>query len=293
MIKLISSDMDGTLLDSYRQITPINIEAIKKAQENGINFIINTGREYPNARALVESAGLKCDLICSNGSCAFDKDGNLLFEHEIDKETIRKIFDAFNEYSMEPSLYTTEGRISLLPLKERKIYTRDVFIPAIQVNHPDMEYTLDDFRELVDNVIFVDGPEALLNSDHRILKISSNSPDHEALKKLRVELEKIPGLAVVSTVPTDIEITSVHAQKGSTLLDYAKRDGLTPDEIVAIGDSENDYSMLSIPGIHSVAMENACDMIRNICVYQTRANTRDGIAYIINCILADRENFTL
>ncbi|SCJ26988.1 Uncharacterized phosphatase YwpJ [uncultured Eubacterium sp.] len=293
MIKLISSDMDGTLLDSYRQITPINIEAIKKAQENGINFIINTGREYPNARALVESAGLKCDLICSNGSCAFDKDGNLLFEHEIDKETIRKIFDAFNEYSMEPSLYTTEGRISLLPLEERKIYTRDVFIPAIQVNHPDMEYTLDDFRELVDNVIFVDGQEALLNSDHRILKISSNSTDHEALKKLRVELEKIPGLAVVSTVPTDIEITSVHAQKGSTLLDYAKRDGLTPDEIVAIGDSENDYSMLSIPGIHSVAMENACDIIRNICVYQTRANTRDGIAYIINCILADRENFKL
>ena len=293
MIKLISSDMDGTLLNSYRQITPINIEAIKKAQENGINFIINTGREYPNARALIEAAGLKCDLICSNGSCAFDKDGNLLFEHEIDKETIHKIFDAFNKYYMEPSLYTTEGRISLLPLEERKIYTRDVFIPAIQINHPDMKYTLDDFRELVDNVIFVDGQEALLNSDHRILKISSNSTDHEALKKLRVELEKIPGLAVVSTVPTDIEITSIHAQKGSTLLDYAKRDGLTPDEIVAIGDSENDYSMLSIPGIHSVAMENACDMIRNICVYQTRANTRDGIAYIINCILADRENFTL
>ena len=46
MIKLISSDMDGTLLDSYRQITPINVEAIKRAQENGINFIINTGREY-------------------------------------------------------------------------------------------------------------------------------------------------------------------------------------------------------------------------------------------------------
>ena len=269
MIKLISSDMDGTLLDSYRQITPINVEAIKRAQENGINFIINTGREYPNARGLVEAAGLKCDLICSNGACAFDK------------------------YGMEPALFTTEGRISLLPLEEREIYTRDVFIPAIQVNHPDMKYTLDDYRELVDDVIFVDGQEALLNSDHRILKITSNSPDHESLKKLRVELEKIPGLAVVSTVPTDIEITSINAQKGSSLLDYAKKDGLKPEEIIAIGDSENDYSMLSIPGIHSVAMENACDMIRNICVYQTRANTRDGIAYIINCILADRENFKL
>ena len=133
MIKLISSDMDGTLLDSYRQITPINVEAIKRAQENGINFIINTGREYPNARGLVETAGLKCDLICSNGACAFDKDGNLLFEHILDKETVRTIFDAFNKYGMEPALFTTEGRISLLPLEEREIYTRDVFIPAIQV----------------------------------------------------------------------------------------------------------------------------------------------------------------
>mgnify|MGYP000255148975 CR=1 FL=1 len=167
MIKLISSDMDGTLLDSYRQITPINVEAIKRAQENGINFIINTGREYPNARGLVEAAGLKCDLICSNGACAFDKDGNLLFEHILDKETVRTIFDAFNKYGMEPALFTTEGRISLLPLEEREIYTRDVFIPAIQVNHPDMKYTLDDYRELVDDVIFVDGQEVSAVVNHQ------------------------------------------------------------------------------------------------------------------------------
>ena len=83
------------------------------------------------------------------------------------------------------------------------------------------------------------------------------------------------------------------AQKGIALLQYAEQFGYTPEEMVAIGDSENDYSMLSIPGIHSVAMENASDAIRNICVYQTRANTRDGIAYIINCILTDRENFKL
>ena len=67
-------------------------------------FIINTGREYPNARGLVEAAGLKCDLICSNGACAFDKDGNLLFEHILDKETVRTIFDAFNKYGMEPCI---------------------------------------------------------------------------------------------------------------------------------------------------------------------------------------------
>lgn len=41
------------------------------------------------------------------------------------------------------------------------------------------------------------------------------------------------------------------------------------------------------------AMDNAVEMIKNVCVYQTRANTKDGIAYILKCILADRENFEL
>ncbi len=48
MIKLISSDMDGTLLDSYRQITQVNIDAIRTLQDSGVEFIINTGREYQN-----------------------------------------------------------------------------------------------------------------------------------------------------------------------------------------------------------------------------------------------------
>lgn len=293
MIRLISSDMDGTLLDSYRKITQVNIDAIRKLQENGIKFIINTGREYPNVVGILKEAGLQCDMICSNGSCGFDKSGQLLFEHTISKETVQKIFDTFRQFGMVPSIFTKDGRISLLPRKEREKYTHEILVPAIQVNHPDFKYTEKEFRTLIDDVIFVDGEDALLASDHRILKITSNSTDVEKLKELRFELEKIPGLAVVSTVPTDIEITSVDAQKGIALLQYAEQFGYTPEEMVAIGDSENDYSMLSIPGIHSVAMENASDAIRNICVYQTRANTRDGIAYIINCILTDRENFKL
>lgn len=166
-------------------------------------------------------------------------------------------------------------------------------IPSMQINHPDFVYTDEEFEDLISQVTYVDGEAGLFDSEHRVLKFISQSTEPDALLRLRAELEKIPGLAVVSTVPTDIEITSSEAQKGIGLMDYAKRKGLVPDEIVAIGDSENDYSMLSIPGIHSVAMANATEAIKNICVYQTRANTKDGIAYIIRCILADRDNFKL
>lgn len=70
---------------------PRSMSKRSKELRKWYQFIINTGREYPNARGLVEAAGLKCDLICSNGACAFDKDGNLLFEHILDKETVRTI----------------------------------------------------------------------------------------------------------------------------------------------------------------------------------------------------------
>lgn len=293
MIKLISSDMDGTLLDSYRQITQVNIDAIRTLQDSGIEFIINTGREYQNVVEILDKAGLKCDMICSNGSCGYDKEGNLLFEHSIPTETVKQIFEVFHQSDLLPTPFSQMGRISLLSKEELQKYTKEVMIPAMQINHPDFVYTDQEFEELISQVTYVDGESGLFDSEHRVLKIISQSTNPDALLRLRAELENIPGLAVVSTAPTDIEITSIEAQKGIGLMDYAERKDMIPDEIVAIGDSENDYSMLSIPGIHSVAMANATEAIKNICVYQTRANTKDGIAYIIRCILADRDNFKL
>lgn len=293
MIQLVASDMDGTLLDSYRKITEENIRAIKKAQESGIEFIINTGREYQNVIQILDECGLSCDMICSNGACGYDKKGTLLFEHEIPKTTVKRIFDILRKYGLVPTPFSQDGRVTTLSLEELKKYTKEVMIPAMQVNHPDFVYTDKEFADLMENVNFVDGEKALLEGEHRVLKIITQSVTPEVLIQARGELEKVEGLAVVSTVPTDLEITSKEAQKGIGLMDYAAQKGFTVDEIVAIGDSENDYSMLSIPGIHSVAMENAAPMIKNICVYQTRANTKDGIAYILKCILADRDNFKL
>ncbi len=292
MIRLVASDMDGTLLNSYRQITQENVNAIRQLQESGIEFIINTGREYQNVMDILGQAGLKCDMICTNGSCACDKDGNVLFHQAIPKDIVRQIFSAFHNFDLVPTPFSLSGRISLLSRDDMKKYVKEVMIPAIQINHPDFVYTEQDYQELLD-AEYIGGEEALLSSDQEVLKIVSNSLNPEALIQLRRELEKIPELAVVSTVPTDIEITSAKAQKGIALMKYAKEKGYTPDEIVAIGDSENDYSMLSIPGLHSVAMANAVEMIQDICVYRTRENTRDGIAYIIQCILADRNNFKL
>ena len=192
-----------------------------------------------------------------------------------------------------PNVFSQHGRISFLSKEGLEDYTRNIMIPSMQISHPDFVYTDQDLQDLMERVIFIDSEEALFQSDHQVLKVTTHCPRTERLAELREALKDVPDLAVANTSTTDIEITSIHAQKGIGLMDYAKIKGYQADEIVAIGDSGNDYSMLSLPGIHSVAMANATEEIQNVCVYRTRDNANDGIAYIIRCILADRNNFEL
>ena len=293
MIRLVASDLDGTLLDSYRRITEENREAIARLQENDIEFIINTGREYQNVLDIAAEANLKCGMICSNGASGYDENGNLLFQHFIPMEHVKEIIRIFHQLDFTPNLFSQFGRLSILSEEKLREYTKNVMIPAMQLSHPNFVYTENALNDLVKRVIYIDGEEALYQSDHKILKITTHSPKPERLAELREALKEVPDLAIANTSIADIEITSVHAQKGIGLMDYAKTKGYHPDDIVSVGDSGNDYSMLSLPGIHSVAMANATEEIQNICVYRTRDNSNDGIAYMIRCILADRNNFEL
>ncbi|MDD3185272.1 MAG: Cof-type HAD-IIB family hydrolase [Anaerostipes sp.] len=293
MIRLLASDMDGTLLNSHRQISEENINAIKQLQEHGIEFIISTGREHQSVKELLKDTDIHCDMICANGAATYDKDDNVLFQHFIEKDKVRQIFDTLREYDMVPNIFTESGKISAVPPEELRTYIQNVMIPSFQVNHPDFVYTKEDIQSRIDETTFVPNEESIINGDDKVLKIISTYPNPDVLVPVREALKKIPGLAVSYTTHTDVEVTTTSAQKGIALSDYAKKKGYDFHEMVAVGDSDNDYSMLSLPHIHSVAMANASPHIKEICTYQTRQNTDDGIAYIIRCILTDRQNFKL
>ena len=76
MIKLIASDMDGTLLNSDHKIPKENIELIKFVQKNGIQFVVATGRAYYEALPALNDESIKCDVISFNGGIIYDKNGN-------------------------------------------------------------------------------------------------------------------------------------------------------------------------------------------------------------------------
>ena len=86
MIKLIASDMDGTLLNANMQISEENIQAIKYAQSQGVEFMVATGRNRKEALPPLQEAGIDCAMITLNGAQVFDKSGTSLFTVPISKE---------------------------------------------------------------------------------------------------------------------------------------------------------------------------------------------------------------
>ena len=91
MISVIASDMDGTLLNEEMQISPGNAAAIKKAQDAGVHFVVATGREYREAKPLLETYGLSVPLITLNGAAIFDTEGKILDEVPITKPNAQLI----------------------------------------------------------------------------------------------------------------------------------------------------------------------------------------------------------
>ena len=86
MIKLIVSDMDGTLLDEEMEISYANASAIKRAQSQGIHFAIATGRDFPMAFPLLEKNDIRCPLIAHNGAQYFDENGNIKYNRGLGEE---------------------------------------------------------------------------------------------------------------------------------------------------------------------------------------------------------------
>ena len=104
MIKLIASDMDGTLLDSCMQISPENAAAIKHATEQGVEFIVATGRNRTEALPALEQVGIDCAMVTLNGAQVFDKAGQSLFTVPIDAQTVTSILDLLDERDIYLSL---------------------------------------------------------------------------------------------------------------------------------------------------------------------------------------------
>ena len=113
MIKIIASDMDGTLLNSKHEIHKENIKAIKKAHGLGVKTVISTGREYESVKPLLDEAGLRCQCVLMNGAEYRDEEGNIIEKINIEKSKATQITDVLQSGGVRGELFTNKGLYSI------------------------------------------------------------------------------------------------------------------------------------------------------------------------------------
>lgn len=280
MIKLIVSDMDGTLLNSNHQISKENLEAIRNAEEKGVHFAIATGRAYSDVKPLLDENNLKCECILSNGAEYRDKDGNILEEVAIEKDSARKIINMIQKDGLSVEIYADDGFYTIDTEEDSLIETAR----RIQAFNPGTSF--EDALEQAKthphfvNLHYIDDVEEFLNSDVKIAKFVAFYEDEETTLKVKSTLEDIEGIAISSTFTRNIEINNEQAQKGLILSKVIEKLGLKKEEVIVLGDSYNDISLFTEFPI-SFAMENAVPKIKQLAKYITDTNDNSGVAKAI------------
>lgn len=281
MIKLIASDMDGTLLDSELNITQENIDAIRYAEEHGVEFMVATGRNRAEALPPLEKAGINCAMITLNGAHVFDKEGNSLFTTPLDKNEVFQIFDILDEYGIYYELSTQIGTFTNSKESRIEHFTTHIIdaFPhltqkaAIAMTVAHLEFfpvdVTPDLRELVKQ------PET------EILKvICFDKRGPEFLGPAAKEIAKFEDCVVTSSGANNIEINHKHAQKGIAVSHVAKERNIDLENVMTIGDNLNDLSMIQVAGV-SFAMGNAVVELHEEAKYVTHENMNSGVGKAI------------
>ena len=289
MIKLVACDLDGTLFNSNMTVSDTNTQAVKNAQNNGIEFLIATGRAPRESRSILKDADLNTGFISLNGALVFNEEGKLIVKHSIPTNKAIQIVNLLHDAGFYFEIVT-----------EKQVYSENLEQRITNVAHLMVDLNpLLDFRQAV---AISDGNKTITNmkqvpsftkllSDPQIevMKfIAFDSRGHEAFADVKEEIAKLGDLVVTSSSSSNIEINAVKAQKGLALLDYAKLKNIKQNEIAAIGDNLNDESMIRAAGV-GVAMGNAIPLIKDIAQVTTKNNNEDGVAYILNQFVKENQ----
>lgn len=288
MIKVIASDMDGTLLNGDHQMTPKTAEAVRRACDSGIRFIVTTGRNYTQAMDQLDGLGITCDYILASGAEVRDSDRKLVSRIDLDLNLCGEILKELNNWPV-PVVFSTDSFDYRIGTPEKVRESMLLQAKLFHLNMPPEEIVKTPiYQRIIKKTKIISGMEELKAAGAPVYKIFLYSDDLTMLKRLNETLSKNQRIAVASSFDSNLEITDVRAQKGPVLKAYIESLGYTMDEVMALGDSMNDYSMLSMDFGATIAMGNAMPKVKEAAKYVTKTNEEDGVAYVIDRLLERR-----
>jgi Cof subfamily protein (haloacid dehalogenase superfamily) len=279
-MRLIATDLDGTLLNEEHEVSKENIKAIQRAQEQGIEVIVATGRTYFDAVSICKKFGLNTYLISYNGAAIHDKIGQEISSLTMGRDDVRYMVDwleerdYYYEVSTNKKIYISSHAKEILHREAQRLKGT-----AFEV---DSTY----FEEIVEQIFSQSGMtpvknyEEAMDAEEALYKVFCFSFDD---KKRQIAIDNFAGMKqflMTSSMTNNFELGNKDASKGNALKIVADRLGISLDKAMAIGDNYNDVSMMEIVGF-SVAMGTAKEDIKKLCSFVTYGNDKHGVAHAI------------
>ena len=263
-IKLVAIDLDGTLLDNDRKISPRAKEAISEVRDKGVEVTLSTGRMFYSALPYAEELGLNLPLITYQGALVkVSGTGQVLYERHVDAGLAQQVVEMAKEEGLTLNFYV------------------DDYVLVDKFNSQSDTYA----RRF--NARFREAGDLRQYSHVSPLKLLVIDEEEENLKEFEDKCHRTFGnsLHITRSMPEYLEFLHPEANKALGVEAVAKHIGISSQQVMAIGDSYNDLEMLEYAGF-AVVMGNARDVIKEKADYITRANDDNGVAEALEKLLS-------
>ena len=253
--KLIVLDLDGTLLNSQKNISEGNLSALRNARENGVLIAFSTARSAGAMREYI--VAVQPDILISNGGALVERNGEVLFRRQLSAESVRHIIKRCQELS--------DGKCEVTVDTEQGYFH----------NHkPD-----NDFSKLVipDNGKYSD----FSDFNYPAYKVTAEVEREEDARKLAAEIPDCGTISFSGEIWR--RFAHIEATKRHALEHICGALSIEPKEILAFGDDYNDIEMLDF--CTGVAMGNAIPDVKAAAEFEADTNDNDGVARFINALL--------
>ena len=268
MIRLIALDLDGTLLDPAGRITQASKDAIARARAAGVRVVLNTGRPIQEAVWFAGEAGCDALLSCLGGTAVVDGvRGETLRRWDMPEESGRRALELCLGREIELMIFAGE-EIVVDPFSKESLsrtYPFPIFHSA---------------------AVVAEDPRAYL--EERGLPLTKVHGDWNQARYPLEELGALPGVQLTASNDHDFELVPDRVDKGRAMALIALLYGVPLGETAAVGDSDNDLSMLRAAGL-PIAMGNAPAAVREAAQRTAPSNQEEGVAWAISRCLEENE----
>jgi Cof subfamily protein (haloacid dehalogenase superfamily) len=263
-IKMVVTDMDGTLLNSNHEVSSRFYNAFHQLKQKGIQFVVATGRPYYSTIKKLDSIKNEIIIVAENGGLVSDNK-TLIHSNNIDSTTLLELYNLVTKIEDTYPIFCTKNRAYIIRTSTELIAVFSEYYS---------EYTLiDKFEEINDDVIKI----ALYHTH------DSEKHIYPFVKHLNKQLN------VVISGNNWVDISNTNSNKGNAIKLLQKRLNIKQSETMAFGDYNNDLELLKYAK-YSYAMANAHPKVKAVANYDTASNDEFGVEIILEALIKNLNN---